>query len=63
MVSANEPNSLALRIPAPIIAVQLAASLSIGMLVGIEREWANKEFGLRSFAFATVLSMLSAQLG
>ena len=26
-----------LRIPAPIIAVQLAASLCIGMLVGIER--------------------------
>jgi uncharacterized membrane protein (DUF4010 family) len=32
------------------------------MLVGIEREWANKDFGLRSFAFASVLGMLSAHL-
>jgi uncharacterized membrane protein (DUF4010 family) len=52
----------ALRIPTPIIAVQLAASLCIGMLVGIEREWANKEFGLRIFAFVSVLGMLSAHL-
>jgi uncharacterized membrane protein (DUF4010 family) len=52
----------ALRIPTPTIAVQLAASLCIGMLVGIEREWANKEFGLRSFAFIAVLGMLSAHL-
>ena len=37
-------------------------SLCIGMLVGIEREWANKEFGLRSFAFVSVLGMLSAHL-
>ena len=52
----------AVRIPTPTIAVQLAASLCIGMLVGIEREWANKEFGLRSFAFISVLGMLSAHL-
>jgi hypothetical protein len=51
-----------LRIPTPIIAVQLAASLCIGMLIGIEREWANKEFGLRIFAFVSVLGMLSAHL-
>jgi len=51
-----------LRIPTPTIAVQLAASLCIGMLVGIEREWANKEFGLRIFAFVSVLGMLSAHL-
>jgi uncharacterized membrane protein (DUF4010 family) len=50
------------RIPTPIIAVQLAASLCIGMLVGIEREWANKEFGLRTFAFVSMLGMLSAHL-
>jgi uncharacterized membrane protein YhiD involved in acid resistance len=43
-----------LRFPTPIIAVQLAASLCIGMLVGIEREWANKDFGLRIFAFVSV---------
>jgi uncharacterized membrane protein (DUF4010 family) len=32
------------------------------MLVGIEREWANKEFGLRIFAFVSVLGMLSAHM-
>jgi uncharacterized membrane protein (DUF4010 family) len=32
------------------------------MLVGIEREWANKEFGLRTFAFVSMLGMLSAHL-
>jgi uncharacterized membrane protein YhiD involved in acid resistance len=52
----------AFRIPTPTVAVQLAASLCIGMLVGIEREWANKDFGLRSFAFVSVLGMLSAHL-
>jgi hypothetical protein len=51
-----------LRIPTPIIAVQFAASLGIGMLVGIEREWANKEFGLRLFTFISVLGMLSAHM-
>src|ERR1700683_1412796 len=58
----QQPYPEALHIPTPTIAVQLAASLCIGMLVGIEREWANKEFGLRSFAFISVLGMLSAHL-
>lgn len=58
----QEPYTESLKIPTPIIAVQLAASLGIGILVGIEREWANKEFGLRTFAFVSVLGMLSAHL-
>src|SRR5580693_2908425 len=58
----QQPDTQVLRIPTPTIAVQLAAALCIGMLVGIEREWANKEFGLRSFAFISVLGMLSAHL-
>ena len=49
-------------IPSPVIAVQLAAALGIGMLIGIEREWANKEFGLRSFAFVSLLGMIAAHL-
>jgi uncharacterized membrane protein (DUF4010 family) len=48
--------------PAPVVAVQLAAALGIGMLVGIEREWANKEFGLRSFAFTSLFGMIGAHL-
>jgi hypothetical protein len=58
----QQPHTTALRIPAPTIAMQLAASLCIGMLVGIEREWANKEFGPRSFAFISVLGMFRAHL-
>ncbi|MFY9753888.1 MAG: DUF4010 domain-containing protein [Candidatus Acidiferrales bacterium] len=58
----QEPYSQSLRIPTPIIAVQFAASLCIGMLIGIEREWAGKEFGLRSFAFISLLGMLCAHL-
>jgi uncharacterized membrane protein (DUF4010 family) len=58
----QEPYSEAMRIPTAVVAVQLAASLCIGMLVGIEREWANKDFGLRTFAFVSVLGMLSAHL-
>ncbi len=58
----QQPDTQVLRIPTPTIAVQLAAALCIGMLVGIKREWANKEFGLRSFAFISVLGMLSAHL-
>ena len=57
-----QESSETLRIPTPIIAVQFAASLAIGMLVGIEREWANKEFGLRLFTFVSVLGMLSAHM-
>jgi len=58
----QEPVTESLRIPTPTVAVQLAASLCIGMLAGIEREWASKEFGLRSFAFVSVLGMLNAHL-
>src|SRR6202050_117939 len=56
------PQTGVVSIPTPTVAVQLAASLCIGMLVGIEREWANKDFGLRRFAFVSVLGMLSAHL-
>jgi uncharacterized membrane protein (DUF4010 family) len=61
-MSWQEPYLGTLRIPATIMAVQFAASLCIGILVGIEREWANKEFGLRIFAFVSVLGMLSAHM-
>jgi MgtC family/Domain of unknown function (DUF4010) len=57
-----QPSTEGVRIATPVVAVQLAASLCIGMLVGIEREWANKELGLRIFAFVSVLGMLSAHL-
>jgi MgtC family len=60
--SMTEPYTQYVRNPTPVVAVHLAAALGIGMLVGIEREWANKEFGLRSFAFVSLLGMIAAHL-
>src|SRR5690349_25144316 len=42
------------------IAVKMAISVGIGLLVGFEREWSNKDIGVRSFALTGMLGMLSA---
>src|SRR5437879_9386102 len=42
-----------------LLAEKIAASVSVGMLIGLEREWARKEAGVRSFALASLLGMLS----
>ncbi len=42
------------------IAFKLAASLGIGLLVGLEREWSNKDVGVRTFALASLLGMTCA---
>ncbi|GHO48717.1 MgtC/SapB family protein [Ktedonospora formicarum] len=39
--------------------LQVAASVCIGLLIGLEREWAHKEAGIRSFAIAALLGTLS----
>lgn len=38
--------------------MQLLASVGIGLLTGLEREWAHKEAGGRSFAIAVLLGTL-----
>lgn len=42
-----------------LLAEKIAASASIGLLIGLEREWAHKETGVRSFAIATLLGTLA----
>jgi uncharacterized membrane protein (DUF4010 family) len=42
-----------------LLAEKIAASACIGMLIGLERTWAHKEAGVRSFAIATLLGTLS----
>ena len=42
-----------------LLAEKIAASVSVGMLIGLEREWARKEAGVRSFALVSLLGMLS----
>lgn len=43
--------------------IPIIASASIGLLIGLEREWAHKEAGGRSFTIATLLGTLSWLIG
>ena len=44
-------------------AVKIAVSLGVGLLVGLEREWAQKEVGVRTFAIVTLTGTLGVMLG
>jgi uncharacterized membrane protein (DUF4010 family) len=41
------------------VALKSAVAIAVGMLVGIEREWSQKDVGVRTFALAALLGMLS----
>ena len=45
------------------IALKIAVSVGIGMLIGMERKWSNKEAGIRTFAIVTLLGTLSSLAG
>ncbi len=45
--------------PLLLLAAKVAASVAIGLLIGLEREWAHKEAGVRSFAIAALLGTLA----
>ncbi len=42
------------------VAAKIGVSVGIGLLVGLEREWAHKDLGVRTFAISALLGMLSA---
>jgi uncharacterized membrane protein (DUF4010 family) len=42
------------------VAAKIAISLGIGLLVGIEREWSNKDLGARTFALTSLLGTVGA---
>jgi uncharacterized membrane protein (DUF4010 family) len=42
------------------IATKILIALGIGLLVGLEREWARKDVGLRTFSLTALLGMLSS---
>jgi uncharacterized membrane protein (DUF4010 family) len=46
--------------PSTEIAAKIAVALGIGLLVGLEREWARKDVGVRTFALTALLGMLSS---
>ncbi len=48
--------------PALEIAVKAALALALGLLVGFEREWSNKDIGVRTFAMTALLGLLGALL-
>lgn len=41
------------------VATRIVVSLAVGLLVGLEREWAHKDLGVRTFALASLLGMLA----
>jgi uncharacterized membrane protein (DUF4010 family) len=46
--------------PATPIALKMAVAIGIGMLAGMEREWSNKDVGIRTFAIVSLLGMLAS---
>src|ERR1051326_8519052 len=56
-------SSEAAHFPATPLALKMAVAVGIGMLVGLEREWSNKDVGIRTFAIVSLLGMLAAIIG
>lgn len=47
-------------IPYDTVAAKIAVALAAGLLVGLEREWAQKEIGVRTFAIVALLGVLTS---
>jgi len=41
----------------------MAVAIGIGMLAGMEREWSNKDVGIRTFAIVALFGMLASLIG
>jgi uncharacterized membrane protein (DUF4010 family) len=51
------------QLPPTPIALKIAVSVGIGMLVGMEREWSNKDVGVRTFSIVAFIGMLASTTG
>lgn len=51
------------KFPPTEIAIKIVLSVGIGLAVGLEREWAHKDIGVRTFAITALMGMLSSLLG
>ncbi|HET9184056.1 MAG TPA: DUF4010 domain-containing protein [Candidatus Angelobacter sp.] len=51
------------QLPPTPIALRIGVAIGIGMLVGMEREWSNKDVGVRTFAIVSFIGMLAAGTG
>ena len=50
------------RFPPNPIALKMAVAVGIGMLVGMEREWSNKDVGVRTFAIVSLFGMIATSI-
>ena len=57
------PTDLAPAFPHTSVALQILLALALGLLVGLEREWAQKEIGVRTFSLVALVGMLASLLG
>jgi uncharacterized membrane protein YhiD involved in acid resistance len=46
--------------PYDVVAMKLGLTLGVGLLIGLEREWSQKEAGVRTFAITALLGTLTA---
>ncbi|HTV56917.1 MAG TPA: MgtC/SapB family protein [Terriglobia bacterium] len=51
------------KFPATQVAETIAIAVGIGLAIGLEREWAHKEIGVRTFAITALMGALSSLLG
>jgi uncharacterized membrane protein (DUF4010 family) len=49
--------------PATPVALKMGVAIGIGMLIGMEREWSNKDVGIRTFAIVALLGVLASLIG
>ncbi len=45
--------------PPTVIAVKLAVAIAIGLVIGFERQWSRKDFGVRTFSLTALLGALT----
>ncbi len=45
------------------VAMKIGISIGVGMLVGFEREWSNKDVGIRTFALVSLFGALASLMG
>lgn len=57
-----QPTDLEPVFPHTEVALQIVLALAIGLLVGLEREWAQKEIGVRTFSVVSLIGMVAALL-
>ena len=56
-------STLSNTLPPADISIKLAIAIGIGMLVGLEREWSQKDLGTRTFTIAAIAGTLSILAG